>query len=75
MNDEMKEFIDDITALVYLRSCKYKTAESRELERGIRERLEDYGCGVVVRLLAERKHRKLSSELKVLETVYPDLKS
>lgn len=74
-NEEMSQFMDDVAALVYLKQQNYKTANAKELEREIRERLEDRGCRVVVKLLAERKHTKLASELRLLELVYPDLKS
>lgn len=74
-NDEMTQFMDDVAALVYLKQVKYKSDQVKALEREIRERLEDHGCRVVVKLLTERKHRKLKSDLAILESVYPDLKS
>ena len=74
-NDEMTQFMDDVAALVYLKQVKYKSDQVKALEREIRERLEDHGCRVVFKLLTERKHRKLKSDLAILESVYPDLKS
>jgi kynureninase len=73
-NEEMTQFMDDVAALVYLKRVNYKSDNLKSLECEIRERLEDHGCRVVVKLLAERKYRKLTSELALMETVYPDLK-
>lgn len=74
-DDEVTQFMDDVAALIYLKGNKFKSAGTRAIEVEIKERLEDRGCRVVVKLLAQRKYDKLVSEKKLMEMLYPDLES